>query len=1070
MENEGLKKQILLELAISQIHIGSEDKITSKLLPLYMKKLNCFLSALILPSETIVLPINMQSNSLWEHIIEKYNTIDLKENTFVEMFIQEHFIYFYPLSNYGTLVLGKTKAFDFKFANELKQIVNQFGRLLIQLNEEDELKLFRNLINLSSDSIQVSKEDGTLFYINDIAQKRLGISWDEVKKIKVYDFEEIFTDVSDWNEHVNELKKMDFLTIEGVNKNQHTGEKFPVEVTVKYIKIGGNGFVVANSRDISDRKKTDGIIKYQLELQNILVNISSKYINVANSEILDCINTSLKEISNFINAEKAYIYEYDFESQNANKIFEWKIENTLFEKDKIHSIPLEWMPQWIENHKKGMPFSNNDLDLNENNELFNKLKNQGINSFITIPMLDGNELTGFIGFDSSQDQHNFFEKEIQLLFVFAQMIINIKNRLKWEEQLTVQEEKYRNIIANMNLGLLEVNTNDEILYANQGFCNMSGFELNEIIGKNAIDLFFNKNNVSIDKVKKSWEKRSHNISDSYEVQVVDKNNQERWWLISGAPNYNDKGQLMGSIGIHLDITNQKLLEKELENAKNQAEEGAKSKELFLANMSHEIRTPLNIIIGMIRQLGQENLTEDQKIYVNQSSSAAKHLLTILNNILDMAKIDSGDFYLDCKSFSIGALFYNIQSILISQAKEKYIDFKLNLDPSVKDVLIGDEVRIKQILFNLLSNSIKFTNKGYIELKVEALETLEDSQKIRIGVKDSGIGMSAEFLDKIFEMFSQEQNLANRKYDGTGLGMAISYDLVKLMNSELHVTSTKNEGTYFWFDLDLKIGKTEDLMTSSIEEKDITIQNYRVLLVEDNEMNRFIAKQSLRFFGKNVQEAANGRQAIEILEKERFDLILMDIQMPEMDGVEATKYIRNVLKLDTPIIALTANAFKHDIDLYLSIGMNDFITKPFDESDFVQKISKNMGQFLEIVSEKKDINEDKNMLYDLNEIRALSDGDSDFELAVISMFVEISIECIDVFEQAKHENEIEKIKQMAHKIKPSIAQLHIHAIQDVLFELEKTEASHIIPDVITKIDKVIATLKEVNSALEKEFGL
>jgi len=1070
MENEGLKKQILLELAISQIHIGSIEKITSKLLPLYMKKLNCFLSGLILPNEIIVLPLNMQKSTLWNGIIEKSKTIDLKEKTFIETKFQEYFIYFFPLSNYGTLILGKTKAFDYIFANELKQIVNQFGRLLIQLNEEDELKLFRNLINLSSDSIQVSKEDGTLIYINDIAQKKLGILNDEIKKIKVFDFEEIFNDVNDWNYHVEELKKIDYLTIEGVNKNKHTGDKFPVEVTAKYIKIGENGYVVANSRDISDRKKAEEIIKYQLELQNILVKISSKYINVANSEILDCINTSLKEISSFINAEKAFIYEYDFEAKIAKKLFEWRIENKRFDKDKINTIPLEWMPEWIENHKKGMPFTNNELKSKEENVLFKNLQQQGVNSFITIPMLDGNELTGFIGFDSSQEEHNFFEQEIQLLIVFAQMIINIKNRLKWEEKLTVQEEKYRNIIANMNLGLLEVNKNDEILYANQGFCKMSGFDLSEILGKNAIDLFFNKNNVSIDKVKKSWEKRSHNISDSYEVQVVDKTNQERWWLISGAPNYNDKGQLIGSIGIHLDITNQKLLERELENAKNQAEEGAKSKELFLANMSHEIRTPLNIIIGMIRQLGQENLTEDQKMYVNQSSSAAKHLLTILNNILDMAKIDSGDFYLDYKSFSIGALFYNIQSILNSQAKEKDIDFKLNFDPNVKDVLIGDEVRIKQILFNLLSNSIKFTNNGHIELKLEALETLKDSQKIRIGVKDTGIGMSTEFLDKIFEMFSQEQNLANRKYDGTGLGMAISYDLVKLMGSELHVTSTKNEGTNFWFDLNLKIGKTDDLMNTSMENNNIIGKNYRILLVEDNEMNRFIARQSLRFFGENILEAANGKKAIEILKNEEFDLILMDIQMPEMDGVEATQYIRNELKLDTPILALTANAFKHDIDLYLNIGMNDFITKPFDEIDFVQKVSKIMGNTIEISKIKMNKTENKNMLYDLTEIKELGDGDTDFEMAVVSLFLEISKECIKSFEQALRDNEIEKIKQMAHKIKPSIAQLHIHSIQDVLFELEKTEASQIVPDIISKIDRVIATLKEVNLALETEFGL
>lgn len=625
---------------------------------------------------------------------------------------------------------------------------------------------------------------------------------------------------------------------------------------------------------------------------------------------------------------------------------------------------------------------------------------------------------------------------------FCGFIKDISERKNNEEVLKLQEEKYRNIIANMNLGLLEVDLNDTIIFANQGFCEMSGYQLEELKGRKAAELFVSdahKNTI----ISKNELRKKHE-SDGYEIEVNDKKGEKKWWFVSGAPNYNDKGQLVGSIGIHLDISEQKVLERELAKAKSIAEAAAKAKELFLANMSHEIRTPLNVIIGMIRQLTKEDLTTDQHFFVKQSESSAKHLLTILNNVLDVAKIESGEMEILDNPFSPSALLYNVHSIMYSQAMEKNIKFILHVSQEIKPVLIGDDTRLRQVLINLIGNAIKFTREGSILLTAEVAKETDTHQAITFEVIDTGIGMSQDFISKIFDKFSQEQNSANRKYEGTGLGMAISYDLVKLMKGDMTVDSTKEEGTTFQFTIHFPIGKSESLISKSQQIKPGAFKGLKALLVEDNEMNRFIAIQSLDFLGFETLEAENGKIAIELVKNNHFDIIFMDIQMPIMDGVEATIYIRRELKLDTPIIALTANAFKHDIELYLEQGMNDFITKPYDEPDFFRKIDHVLSLFahqhsgLKSQAGLRDANSDLPSLYNLAQLKSMSRSDENFIIKMISIFIRIVLENDALIEDALQNQRFEEIKKLAHKIKPSIDQMGIISLKDVVRQIDKFE--------------------------------
>lgn len=849
--------------------------------------------------------------------------------------------------------------------------------------------------------------------------------------------------------------------------------------------VNNNGKFVFDSNKIPVR--LDGIVfdrtqqylaeeelDQELHLQEALIDIASTYINLDPKDVENTINRSLEKMGLFVAADRSYIFDYDFDLGTTSNTYEWCNIDVEPEINNLQQMPVEFFPQWVEQHQKGKAFYIPDvLALNDESDggLKSILEPQGIKSLIAIPMLDGKELVGFVGFDSVKKHHDYSDKEKRLLFLFGQMLINIRNRQKWDNQLRLQEEKYRNIIANMNLGLLEVDLKDVIIYANQSFCEMSSFTLEELKGKKAVELFVKEDYKNT--IYEKNERRKETISDSYEIEVSDKHGKPHWWFISGAPNYNDKGQLIGSIGIHLDITEQKRLEQELAKAITFAEAAAKAKELFLANMSHEIRTPLNVIIGMIRQLTKENLTTDQHFYVKQSESSAKHLLTILNNVLDIAKIESGDMEIVFEPFSPSALAYNVHSIMYSQAKDKNLEFKLIVSNNIKPVLKGDDTRLRQVLINLIGNAIKFTDKGSIHLSVDLAGENEATQTLKFEVSDTGIGMSEEFMSKIFDKFSQEHNASNRKYDGTGLGMAISNDLIKLMGGHLFVKSVKLKGTNCSFELTLPIGNPESLISSSQQIKEGSFKGKRALLVEDNEMNRFIAIQSLAYLGFVTTEAENGLIATELIQKQDFDLVLMDIQMPIMDGVEATIYIREKLNNKTPIIALTANAFKHDIDLYLKKGMNDFITKPYDEQDFFRKIEHVLSLSYDVLKIEKpefgdeEVSKVKNPLYDLSQLKQMSRGNDAFVNKMIEIFIKLTEENTTNFKEALANDDIERVKKLAHKIKPSIDQMGIISLKEVVRSVEKfDEASGNKQELSSAVEIICNTLQKVSNELTK----
>lgn len=521
------------------------------------------------------------------------------------------------------------------------------------------------------------------------------------------------------------------------------------------------------------------------------------------------------------------------------------------------------------------------------------------------------------------------------------LMVLIENISKWKQankMLEMSEEKWRFVIENMELSLIEVDNDGNVTNPHKRFCELTGYSKEELIGKDPASLLI-KDAESLKTMKKNIAIRKEGKNSAYELEIEKKNGEKAWLLISGAPLKNENQEVIGSIGIHMDITPRKMMLQDLEEAKQQAEDSAKAKENFLANMSHEIRTPMNAIMGMTRLLKESKEQVDKEKYLDAIENSAQNLLVIINDILDISKIEANKLQLESISFDLFKVLDDTELLLRYKTEEKGILLDFNREQTVPQYVLGDPVRLSQILTNLLSNAIKFTEKGSVSCSVQAIKNENNTVKLKFRITDTGIGIAQDKLDKIFKSFTQEDQATSRKFGGTGLGLAITKSLVELHNGSIDVLSTKNKGTTFNVEIDyeeahqpIEIKSNQDKIKSLSK-----IAGARVLLVEDHEINKFLAETILTNWNMSVDHAYNGKEAIEKIEKENdYDIILMDVQMPIMDGLTTTKLLRQKGIL-TPIIALTANAIKGDDQKCLDAGMDDYVSKPIDPSTLFNKI-------------------------------------------------------------------------------------------------------------------------------------
>ena len=566
-------------------------------------------------------------------------------------------------------------------------------------------------------------------------------------------------------------------------------------------------------------------------------------------------------------------------------------------------------------------------------------------------------------------------------------------------------------------------------------------------------------------------------------------------LFNGSVYKDDRGNVLGVVVVARDITDQKRISTELteaivfaelatelaeeakikaENATLIAENAVKAKQQFLSNMSHEIRTPMNSIIGFTKVLLKTDLSAKQKEYLTSIKMSGDSLIVLINDILDLAKVDAGKMTFEQIPFKLSLSISAMLHLFETKIQEKNLKLVKEYDDKIPEVLVGDPVRLHQIILNLVSNAVKFTSKGEITISIQLLNEDEEKVTIQFSITDTGIGIAENKINRIFENFQQASSGTSRLYGGTGLGLAIVKQLVEPQGGTISVKSKIAEGSTFSFILPFHKTKENAEIEPEIVELDTEITNIKVLVVEDIALNQLLMRTLLDDFGFECDIAANGKLAIEKLHSKSYDIILMDLQMPEMNGFEATEYIRYTMNSDIPIIALTADVTTVDLAKCKAVGMNDYISKPVDDRLLYSKIVGFVKKKMLLNGNRETFNDESIKLKctNLDYLNQRTKSNPVLMMEMISLYLEQTPPLIRIMKQSLYTKDWNLIYTAVHKLIPSFSIVGISAdfenmakkVQEYAGTQQHTDRIH---DLVLQLETVC---NQASIELEEEFNI
>jgi len=812
----------------------------------------------------------------------------------------------------------------------------------------------QDLINNTSDLIQIISISGRFLYVNKAWIEITGYESDELATLRLKDI--LHPDFAE--EALQKFEKI---------KN---GEKI-ADFEVVYRRKDGRRLYLSGSVNCRYEKETPTAFRCIFHNSTAKVRAersSNLYASIAQATIrstnLDDLYLNIhQELGKVIDVKNFFIAQYD--SAKSYLYFPYYI-------DEYFDNRMNFTKRKLGNGLTEFAIAANKPLILRDEEIYKLAEEKKIYLYgvvpkvmICVPLRIGNKVTGIIGLKSYERQNKYEQRDLELLdFISGQVALAIA-RKQAEDMLARETARLTAIIEGSSHLMWSVNRRMLLTSFNQEYIQLIENQLGvkpeltlstERIGFRMVSQADRK--VLEEKYKLAFKGDQQH----FEVQLDSPDGEEKWVEVFLNPIKNN-GNIEEVSGIGRDITNLKKYQQEIVKAKEEAERSLKVKERFLANMSHEIRTPMNGVIGMIDLMIDTPLNKEQKDYVQTIRKSSETLLHILNDILDLAKIEAGKMALNEAPLVFKDIFDRLQSLFNQVATAKNNKIICEFDDNLPEFVIADETRLLQILSNLTSNALKFTENGIVKIKVKLIERRGKFNRIKVEIIDSGIGITEENLKMLFNAFQQVDNSTKKSFGGTGLGLAISKELCRMMKGEVGVSSEWGKGSTFWFTIEIKQTDISPMMSKKDEPVYQMLNHFQtyhpyLLVVDDNATNRKVASEILKKSGCEVITADSGQKAIDLIKvsllNKPFDIIFMDIQMPGMDGVETTQYLRDLKVSLPPIIAMTAYAMKEDRDRFMANGMNDYVPKPIRAEILVRKVAEWVNKQLTIRHEQSTI--------------------------------------------------------------------------------------------------------------------